>query len=98
MEKIPVVEIVKPLGKMVVEIDLDQGTYKVGFENTETVKLLLPIEIQNVFSPFHAACIINELRRRREGQSGQLSLIVPPPPKMVIELSDKIKRNPTNIQ
>jgi hypothetical protein len=79
---------VKPLGKVMIEIDLDKGVYNVGFSDSDTIKLLQPVEIQNILSPFHAACIINELRRRRDGQP----VIVPASSKVIIELNDKIKR------
>jgi len=54
------------LGKVMIAIDLDKATYDVGFSLMETAKLLMPIETQNMFSPFHAACIVNELRKRKE--------------------------------
>jgi hypothetical protein len=82
------VSVARPLGKMMVEIDLDKGVQNVGFSDPETIKLMQPIEIMNIFSPFHAACIVNELRRRRDGQA----LIVPASPKIIIELNDKINR------
>jgi len=59
-------EVKEVLGKIMVQIDLDKATYDVGFSLMETAKLLLPIETQNMFSPFHAACIVNEIRKRKE--------------------------------
>jgi hypothetical protein len=82
------VETVKSLGKIMIELDLDQGTYNVGFSNRETIGLLQPTEIPLLFSVFHATCIVNELRRRRDGQS----VIIPASSKVIIELNDKIKR------
>jgi len=56
----------KGLGLIRIDIDIDKAVYNVAFTDVETAKLLMPIEVQNLFSPFHAACIINEIRKRKE--------------------------------
>jgi len=63
---------IPPLGKIMIELDLDKGQYNVAFSNTDTVKLMMQHEVQFMFSPFHAACIVNELRRRMELNSSKI--------------------------
>jgi hypothetical protein len=57
------------LGKIMIEIDCDTNKYQIGFTNVETGRMLNQVEQVNMFSPFHAACIINELKRRMEGKA-----------------------------
>lgn len=57
------------LGKILIELDLDTDKYNVGFSVPDTARLMKQVEVVNLFSPFHAACIINEIKRRREGQT-----------------------------
>jgi hypothetical protein len=70
MEESPKIVEMAPekLGKLMVEIDMDTNRYHIGFTDPDVAKLLNQVEQVNIFSPFHAACIINELRRRMEGR------------------------------
>jgi hypothetical protein len=74
------------LGRILIEIDMDADKYHIAMTNMETAKLMKPIEMNNLFSPFHAACIINELKRRKESQ-----LITKATPKMIVEINDRRK-------
>jgi hypothetical protein len=65
----------KLMGKILIEIDLDKGQYNVAFSETDTLKLFNKQEIPLLYSSFHAACIVNELRRRRDQST---DLIVKP--------------------
>ena len=55
-------------GKIMIELDIDAERYNVGFSNPETAQLMKQIEVNNMFSPFHAACILHVIRERRDNQ------------------------------
>ena len=68
----------KPLGKLLIQIDLDAGQYQVMISEQGTLKLMNPQEIQWVISPFHVGCMISELRRR-QAEADTPSIIAPSP-------------------